>query len=1041
MNLPEFSVKKPITMTMIIVSVIVLGILGLKRLPLTFLPEFSSQSLRISVPYPSSSPQEVERLITRPIEDIMGTLAHLERISSTSSANESNVRLEFTPGTDMDMASVEVRDRLDRVRAQLPDDVDRIYIRRWQTTDMPVMSFSVAWEGSADELYEIVNKILVPRIQRIDGVANVNIDGMDERVVQVELDLERMRAHHIDFFNLSRSLRTNNINISAGTIIDAGRKFNVRTIGEFRTIEEIAQVPIAGTNLVLGDVATVKYDFPEKTRFQRLNKRDAIVLSVYKASTANVVDVARRVKNLLNTLRTEPQYAGLQLQIVRDQSEEILKGLNNLAMAGVFGAVLANLMLFIFLRKVRSTLIIGLAIPISIVATFLLMYILRLAPFNSTITLNIVSLSGLMFAVGMLVDPAVVVLENIFRHKQDEGLQAHEASIVGAREVAVAVTSATLTTIIVFVPLIFMSSTGMGRWMRDFGISIVTATVASLLISLTLVPLAASRIFTGKERPRARFLVLMGEAYGRAITRVIRYPYSLASLLFIAAIGYGSYQLYLNIDRDWIPRTPERRMDLDIDLDRNFSLQQVMAIMDSVENTLLARKDSLEISNISTNFSKRRGRLTIYFTPEEQARRNTTELYNLVRASLPVFAGVEYRVGRMHGRGGNDMGISIELKGKSTEVLATFAEEIKAIIQDIPGIKDIDTSLERGDEEIQVRVDRTRAQRYGLTSQQVAYSISSALSSRANSRFKTQDREVDIQVLLAEEDRTNLQQLENMAVSNARNEMVQLNTLVKMDMRKGPQSIQREDRQTTVTVFANTERAGMWSVSQEISKRMSQVQLPPGYSWSLGRNFRMMQETEQESNMAIILAIILVYIVMASLFESFVHPFTIMFSVPFAIIGVLVLFWATATNLNNMAYLGIIVACGLVVNNGIILIDAINKLRRSGLPREEAIRIGGRNRLRPILMTTLTTIIGLLPLVVPVMFPQYFGPQEGRAAMYSPVGLAVVGGLLTSTPLTLFIMPILYVIFDDLTQWVLSIARRVREYRRVVPVEAQAQES
>ncbi len=1030
MNLPEFSVKKPITMMMIILSVIVLGFLGLKRLPLTFYPQVSFPNLRIRVPYPSSSPQEVERLIARPIEDIMSTLSHLERISSTSSANNCNIRIEFKAGTDMDLASVEVRDRLDRVRPQLPEDVERIYIHRWQTSDIPVLSFSMAYEGSNDELYEIANKVLVPRIQRIEGVANVDLGGIDERVLRVELDLERMRAHHIDFFNLARSLRTNNVNIAGGTIMEAGRKFNVRTIGEFQSVEEIAQVPIAGTNLVLGDVATITFDFPEKKRFQHLNQRDAVVFSVYKASTANVVEVSRRVKKVLEALQADPQYAGLHLQIFRDQSKDILDSLNNLAMAGLFGGLLATLMLFIFLRKVRSTLIIGMAIPISIIATFLLMYILRLAPFNSEVTINLVSLSGLMFAVGMLVDPAVVVLENIFRHKQEEELNAHDSAIVGAREVAVAVTSATLTTVIVFVPLVFMSSSGMGRWMNDFGIAIVSATLASLLVSLTLVPLAASRLFTGKERPRARFLVLMGDAYGRAITRVTRYPYSLISLIFIGLIGWGSYQLYRNIDRDWIPSTPQRRMDLNLRLDRNFSLQEAVALFDSLESLLMARKDSLEIKTISSNFNKRGGRLTLYFTPEEEARHSTIELYSLVRAALPKIPGVEYRVGRMHGHGGNQMGVSIELKGKSSEVLATYAEEIKEMIKDIEGVKDVDTSLERGDEEVQVRVDRVRAQRYGLSSMMVARTVASALSSRANSKFKTQDKEVDIQVQLAEEDRASLQQLETMALANSRMEMVQLNTVAQFDVRKGPEAIQREDRQTTVTVFANTERRGMWSVSQEISRIMSNVQLPPGYSWSLGRNFRMMRRSEQESGMAILLAIILIYIVMASLFESFIHPFTIMFAVPFAIIGVLFLFWLTGTNLTNMAYLGIIVGCGLVVNNGIILIDAINKLRRSGLPRTEAIRIGGRNRLRPILMTTLTTLIGLMPLVLPALFPGIFGPLEGRAAMYTPVGLAVVGGLLTSTPLTLFLMPILYVLFDDLASWILGIVARTRALRR-----------
>ena len=1028
MNISEFSVQKPITMLMVILSIIVLGLLALQRLPLAFLPNFSSDDVDISVPYVSSSPEEVERLITRPIEEIMGTLPHLENISSTSSAEGSRIEVEFVDGIDMGLASVAVRDRLDRVRPQLPDDVDRIYIRRWQSTDFPVIQFSLAWEGPVDELYDIVNKIIVPQIQRIEGVANVDIGGLDERQVLVELDFERMRAHHVDVYDLSRSLRTNNINIAGGWVIDGGRKHTVRTMGEFQSVEEIAQVPIQGTTLVLDDIANVKLGYPEKTRFQRLNRNDAIVLEVFKSSTANVVEVASNVKKLLKTLSSQSNLAGLQMHIVRDQSEEIVNSLKNLAVAGVFGAILATLVLFIFLRKVRSTIIISFAIPTSIIATAFLMYILRLAPFNSQITLNIVSLSGLMFAVGMLVDPAVVVLENIFRHKQEEGLSARNAAIVGAREVSVAVISATFTTVIVFVPLVFMSESSMGRWSRDFGVAIVTATLASLIISLTLIPLAASRIFTGKEKPRARFLMRMGDSYGRTISKVIKYRF--AALLLFLGISWGAWELYGNIDRDWQPRTPERRMDLAIDLPRIFKVDQIEALYDTLETILLENKEKLEISQVASRYLKHRGHyhanLTIYFVPEEEAKKETTDLYNDVRAVLPPIAGIQYRVGRMRGRGGGDMGVSVELKGKNTTILATYAEEIKSLLKDIPGVKDVDTSLEQGEEEMQINVDRVRAQKYGLSAQQVARSINSALSSRSNSRFKTEDKEVNILVQLAENDRVNLQQLENMAIRNNRGEMVQLGSVVNFDLKKGPDAIRREDRQTTIRIFANTEQAGMRKVSEEITARMATVQLPPGYYWGLGRNWMLMRQMETESNFAIILALILVYIVMASLFESFIHPFTILLTVPFAIIGVLIMFWATSTNLTNMAYLGIIVVCGLVVNNGIILIDAINKYRRKGMTREEAIRLGGRNRLRPILMTTLTTVIGLLPLALPAMFPGVFGPQEGRSAMYTPVGLAVVGGLLTSTPLTLFLMPIVYVMLDDLVIWITKIFSTAR---------------
>lgn len=1013
---------------MILLSIIVLGLLALERLPLAFLPNFSSDDVDINVPYVSSSPEEVERLIARPIEEMMSTLPHLENISSSSTAEGARIEVQFVDGTDMGMASVAVRDRLDRVRPQLPNDVERITIRRWQSADWPVIQFSLAWDGPVDELYDLVTKIIIPRIQRIDGVANVEINGLDERQVLVELDFEQMRAHHVDIYALSRSLRTNNVNTAGGWVIDGGRKHTVRAIGEFQSIEEIAETPIQGTNLVLQDIANVRLGYPEKTRFQRLNSHDAIVLQVYKSSTANVVEVANNAKKLLKELRSEPNLSKLDMHVYRDQSEEIVNSLKSLAMAGVFGALLATIVLFVFLRKVRSTIIIAFAIPISIIATALLMYILRLAPFNSQITLNIVSLSGLMFAVGMLVDPAVVVLENIFRHKQEEGLKARSAAIVGAREVAVAVTSATLTTVIVFVPLVFMSESSMGRWSRDFGVAIVTATLASLIISLTLIPLAASRIFTGKERPTSRFLTRMGDSYGNTLNKVIRFRF-LALVLFLA-IGWGAWKLYGSIDRDWQPRTPERQMDMSIDLPRTYNVNQIEALYDTLETTLLAHKEELEIDKISSRYMKHRGHyhadLTVYFTPEEQAKKATTELYSDVRKLLPDVAGIQYRVGRMRGRGGDDMGVSVELKGKNMTILATYAEEIKTLLRGIPGVKDVDTSLERGEEEMQITVDRVRAQKYGLSAEQVARSISSALSSRSNSRFKTQDKELNILVQLSEEDRVNLQQLENMAIRSSQGDMVQIGSVVDFDLKRGPDSIQREDRQTTLSVFANTDRGGMVNVSNEITARMSTIKLPPGYSWGLGRNWMLMQQMESESNFAIILALILVYIVMASLFESFIHPFTILLTVPFALIGVLVMFWATSTNLTNMAYLGIIVVCGLVVNNGIILIDAINKNRRCGMSRDKAIRLGGRNRLRPILMTTLTTVIGLMPLALPAMFPGIFGPQEGRTAMYTPVGLAVMGGLLTSTPLTLFLMPIVYVMLDDLSEWVKKVVASAR---------------
>jgi HAE1 family hydrophobic/amphiphilic exporter-1 len=1027
MHISEYSVKRPITTTMVMVSIIVLGMLALQRLPLTFFPEFQSVNLNISVPYASSSPQEVERFITQPIEEIMGTLTHLEKITSTSSANNASIRLEFSEGTDMDLAAVEVRDRLDRVRKDLPEDVERMFIRRWSTQDRPVFQFSVAWPNSKAELAALVEKAIAPRLQRIDGVANVEVRGADQKQVLVDLDQNLMRSYGIDSWNLARSLRDNNINVSAGYVIEDGRKYTVRAMGEFQTIEEIAEVPIAGHNLTLKDLAEVRFDVPEIEEYDRLNRQDAISVRVFKASTANVVEVIKRVKTALNELRQEPQFQNVTWQIFRDQSTDILTSLRNLAYAGIFGGVLANLILFVFLRKVRTTLIVSIAIPVAIICTFLFMYVLRLNPFDSQVTLNLVSLSGLMFAVGMLVDPAVVVVENIFRHKQEEGLSATAAAITGAKEVGVAVIAATLTNIIVFIPVIFLQGSGMMRFIGDFGLAICTATVASLLIALTLIPLAASRLFFGEEKPRAAAAAKLSQGYQRVLQFAL--GHRLAFFVLFISILFGAWKMYGSIGRDWMPSSPERRMEINVLLPRSFDLEQARAVFDSAEAILMNRREELEIVTIASEVSTRRGELEIFFTPQEEAKKSTTALFELVRQTLPAMAGVEFKIGRMHGRGGDQMGVSINLKGPSTTALRVYGEEIRELLKDIEGIKDIDTSWERGDEEIQVTVDRERIERYGLTAEQVARTIAASLSSRATSKFKTSDKEVDILVQLREEDRVNLQQLQNMSVrataataTNGASEMLKLGTVAKFRVQKGPEAIQREDRESTVTIFANTDRSSLWMVNQDISGRMAEVQLPPGFSWDLGRNWMLMQQSAMEGQFSILLAIILVYIVMAALFESFVHPFTILFSIPFAIVGVILLFWATNTTLSNMGWLGLLVVCGLVVNNGIILIDYVNHLRRQGLSRREALLRGGANRLRPILMTTLTTIIGLLPMVIPYLFPQIWGPQEGRTAMYAPVGIAVVGGLLTSTPLTLILMPILYSILDDIGVWVKRVA-------------------
>ena len=1023
MNLPEFSINRPVTTLMVIVSLVVLGIISYTRLPLMFLPDTSFPMLNVNVSYPSSSPDEVERLITYPLEDAMGTLSHLKRLNSTSGNSSSNVRIEFENGTDMDLASMEVRDRLDQVRGDLPDDVQRIRIWQWDPNARPIIYFSVAWQGDPADFYDIVTKVIQPRVMRIDGVANVEFRGMDEKQLLVLVDQEALKSHNLDLFNITQLLTQNNITLAAGTVMEGERKYSVRAVGEFQTVDEIYNLPIPGTSLELSDVADVRYDYPEKTRFQRLNGIDAVTIQVYKASTANIVEVAEGVRGVLDELKTQPQLAQLQTRIFRDQSESIVNRLNDLLYAGLVGGVLAAIVLFGFLRNVRSTLIISLSIPISIVCTFTFMYLL-IRLFDSPISLNIISLMGLMLAVGMLVDSAVVVLESIYRHRQETGVSAKMAAVIGSREVYIALIASTATTLCVFIPLIFMEAGGMMSMLKDFAVAFCIVMVAALFISLTLIPLVSSRLFDKPLSEPSRMIQKIILFYGRVLGWNLRHR--VVTLVIVGGVFAGVIWLRGQIEEEFVPPSPTNEISIAAEVPSSYSLEEVEDLFVKVEKILLDRKDEFYIESLSSNGSLRRAELQIILTEPETRPLSATVLQDKIKEVLPDIAGVQWKPGRSRMHGGGEGGISVELRGANMDVLSVLAEDVRNRLEGIPGLKDVDTSLERGDEEIQVQVNRSQAQAYGVTPQQAARTVQAALSGRARGRFKADDREVDIQLQLEKEDRATLDQLKNMTFERTGGDMVAFGTLADFRIQRGPEEIRREDRESIVTVGANTDRTGMRAVSAEVSQVMGTIDLPSGYSWSMGRSWRDMRDSQEGSEFALILSAILIYLIMAALFESFVHPFTIMFSIPFSFIGVGLAFYLTNTTLSTMAYIGLIVLAGLVVNNAIILIDHINHLRKEGLSRREAIIKGSMNRFRPILMTALTTIFGLLPMVAPALWPELFGPVEDRAAsMWSPVSLALVGGLTTSGILTLIILPTIYSFMDDLTVWAKGIVRRV----------------
>ena len=1019
-----FAVDHPVTMGMVVLGTLVLGWLSLGRLPLEFLPAFSSSNITVTAPYQSSSPAEVEREVVRPLEDALGTINGIDTLSATATADSARVRLSFIDGTDMDMAAVEVRDRVDRARHLLPDDLDQITIRRFQTSDIPVLRFDLSAPWPDERLYDFAENVFLRRLERLEGVAQVSLGGVRSPELQVNLDPAKLQAHRIDARRLWNLLRQNNVNLSGGEIKEGSRKLLVRTVGEFSTPEEVARLPLGTNGLRLGDVAEVSYTFPQKESFNFLNGVEAVTVSVNKTSTANLLAVVQGVKAELDLIAALPEAEGASVRIYQDASVDVRNGLGQLRTAGLVGGVLAVLAVFFFLRRYRTTLLVAVAMPISVIATFVLLYFLRQGGVLE-ITLNVVSLAGLMLALGMLVDNSIVVIESIFRHRNELGDSARDAALYGTSEVAMPIIASTVSTMCVFMPLIFLSAGGRFKlYMQNIGVTVCIVIVASLMVALTVVPVVATFLLKGQEARPTTLTDRMQSVYGRILRFTLQHRF--AFVLSLLAMFAGTLYLFSTIERSFSSRPLERQVILKADTPTQYSFAQIEALYDQIYDLLDTHREELEIADIAHNYDRGTGRsraswrrsrqFDIFLKDESESTLTTAEVRDKLRHLLPVKAGVNLRIATARGRHGTS-GVEIQLMGDDPVVLELISQRVAAALAEIPAIRDVDTSLESGDQEIHVRANPERVLQAGLSSRDVAFTVSNSLSGRPVSHFKTDDREVDLVMQYRERDRETLDQLKNVPVFTA-NGTLPLGAVANFELTTGPQSIERENRQAKIEISANaTSPSASFVAMRSITAMFDSVPLPPGYEWSFGRWNRHQQQDQESGLFALLFALPLVYMLLAVLFESLSQPLTIMLSVPFALLGVAVAMKLAGQPWDTMTLIGLIILLGVVVNNAIVLIDHINSLRHSGMARDEAIIQGGQHRLRPIVITAVTTILGLTPLVAPFLFPQWFGSVEGRAANWAPIGLVIIGGLTTSTFLTLVILPTIYSLIDDLARF------------------------
>jgi hydrophobic/amphiphilic exporter-1 (mainly G- bacteria), HAE1 family len=1009
MSLPRFAVRKPVTTGMMVVTVIVLGLLSMGRISLDMFPSYQRPVLQVMVPYPDASPSEVERRIVRPLEEELGTVRHLESIRSTASQDRGRVELEFRPGTDMDMAALEVRERVEIVRRDLPSDVQRVNLRRFSSDEQPVLRAAIGWDGDPALLTELVERRIEPALLQVSGVAQVDFSGLEAREVSIELDQDRMRSQGVTIAMISQALNRGNQDYSTGELELEGTRYQVRAEGQLRSVEEIARLPIAGAGVRLEDVATVTYDFPERDFFYRMNGQNARQAEIYKESDANIVEVATAVKATLEELSSRPGMEGVTFRTWQDQSEGILEVLWLLAQAGAMGGVLAIVVLFLFLRRITPTFIVAAAIPVSLVFTVAILYVLGQS-------LNIITLSGLMLAVGMLIDNAVVVVENIFRHRE-MGHDPEDAAVTGSNEVGLAILSGTVTTVIVFTPLFFLPPTQMGTQFQAFGTSISLTMLASLGVAFTLVPLLAVRLLKGKMPETGGMMGWLNQRYRGMLDRILDHRYVTAGFALVLFAGGG--WLLAELPRELMPEEDNRFIRMSVTTPRGISVEERSAMFREAEDALLAHREELEIENVSAFSRGTFANIFMTLKPfSEGAEKSTAQITEEIQELLPVIPGVEWRQRRGWGM---SSGVQVRLVGESTQELARLAEAVELHLEaNVDGINNLDNSLEAGNEEVRVRVDRRAAERQGLTSQEVAQAVAGALRGQVATRFRSGEREVDVLLQLRDEDRVSIAQLGNLAVGTADGSSIPLGTVADIIVMGGPQDISRENRQTAVTVSAEISTGHQRDqVIEDVQAAMAGFDLPVGYSWDLGRGWREEQEQFGDMMMAGGLALILIYLILAALFESLMLPLIIYFSIFFAVPGLGLIFLLTGSTFSILSFLGILITVGIVVNNSIVMIDLVNQLRDRGMERREALLSGCTARLRPILMTSLTTLLGLVPMA--------FMATEGMGQMFAPIGQAVIGGLATSTILTLALTPTLYAWLDDIGLWLTAVRRRTLE--------------
>jgi hydrophobic/amphiphilic exporter-1 (mainly G- bacteria), HAE1 family len=1016
----RFALRRPVTTLMTFIAIALIGLIATRLLPLELFPDIRFPGIQVTIPYAGSTPEEVEQLITRPAEEAIATLSGIKEIRSTSSETGAELVVFFQWDRDPAAVGFEVRTKLESIRHEFPPTANRILTQMFAAGDDRVLAVRISSQEDLTRQYDTLDRYLKRPLERLDGVARVSLEGVEPLELRILVDPVRLAAHGVDIARLRDSLEGANFSVSAGEVTGGSQRFLVRPIGEFQTLEDVRSFIVSG-NVRLRDIADVSMVTPELTVGRHLNGRPGVGLDVFKSTGANIVDVADRVMAVVDEQRKLPQLQGVDIIVLQNQSENIRSSLTELRNAGLIGASLALIVLFLFLRHWPTTLIVALAVPFSLLITIAAMYFLGFS-------LNILTMMGMLLAIGLLVDNAVVVTESIFRHRQMDGAEAIPATLSGVTEVGLAVLAGTLSTVIVFLPIIFGQESEISVFMVHVAVPIVVAMLASLLVAQTIIPTLTARFPPPPAIKSGSMFARVQEWYLKRLDWLFNHKWWAA--LFVVLTVLSPVPLFATglVKMDMFPQDATDRLYLPFHIEGTYPLARVEQAVTRVETYLESNKERFGIDLIYSYFVPDDASSVIRLKPRDELPMEPRELMKEIEKGMPeiIIGKPSFRFDEEQGNTG---AFSMRLTGESTEELVALSHAVVQRLRDVKGFDSVRSTAKAGEHEIQVMVDRDRAANLGLTPQTVAQTIAVAMRGDPLKEFRADDREIQMRLAFRPDNRQTLEDLAATPLYLPDGTRSTLGAVASFRIDQTARTIDRVDRLTSVVIEGIvSEESSLDDVKKGVEALMEEFPLPPGVGWKYGRSVEDSDDTAATMQMNILLAIALIFLVMASLFESLLYPVSIITSIVFAIVGV---FWGlaiTQTAVSFMAMLGIMILIGVIVNIGIVLIAHVIDLRKEGMNRHDAILEAARHRLRPILMTSVVTLLAMMPLAV--------GNTQigGDGPAYFPMARALMSGLFFGSITSLFFVPLFYVWLDDMNIW----RQRIRLFSRGGEAATQA---